>query len=274
MNRRIVFLWLMFISCGMYAQPNCEILKDDEHCYTSCKTAWRAIKYKQGSFKSQQLFDKSIGLCPGFSYSYREKAVPFLKRGQYVEWKRLIDKAVAISPSENLGYRGWCRLQFLRDYKGAIADIEELMRISNYDIGHCQTGDYHLEIALALCYKEIGELEKAKELLENRIQSENYSFDLYDYYHLGIIEFELGNIPQAIAAFHQQIENNEIAEPYFYLALVHKQMNEFDDYRSFLNKSEELYRQGNTMFDNYAENLDKIFLQDILDEKSTVTYKR
>jgi len=69
--------------------------------------------------------------------------------------KKMIDKAVELDPEKYLGYRGWCRLQFLRDYKGAIKDIEELKSLVSYDIGACQTGDYHLNIVLTLCYQKL-----------------------------------------------------------------------------------------------------------------------
>lgn len=250
----------------LFAQPNCELWKGDKACYQGCQTAMKAIRYSQGSHQSQSLFDKSIRQCPTFAYSYMEKGVPFLKRGQFVEWKRLIDKAVELSPSEYLGYRGWCRLQFLRDYKGAIRDIEELKRITNNNIGYCQTGDYHLEIVLAICYKEIGQLEKAKRLFEMHMSAEKYSPDLYDYYHFGRLEYDLGNFESARSLLKHQIEINGIAEPYFYLALVNKQLGLKKEYEANLKKAEEFYKDGRTIFDNYTEPIDKIYLQDIVDE--------
>ncbi len=267
MKRFLIILIAIASATITFSQPNCELLKSDAICYQACKTAMKAIRYKQGSFESQELFDKSIEQCPSIAYAYQQKSIPYLKRGQFVAWKQLIDKAVDISPTEYLGYRGWCRLQFLRDYKGAIADIEQLKELTNYDIGYCQTADYHLEIALALCYKEIGELNTAKELFENKMNSKNYSPDLYNDYHYGVIEFEMTNYKNAIEVFNQQIKNNEIAESYFYLALTYKKLKQIKAYQHNLNKAEELYRLGRSMYDNYTEAIDKIYLEDILDEK-------
>ena len=270
----LIVILLNFISFQtLFSQPNCEVYKSDETCYNSCQTAWQAIRYGQGSYQSQALFDQSIEECPTFAYSYMEKAVPFLKRGLFIEWKKLIDKAVDLSPKEYLGYRGWCRLQFLRDYEGCIEDIEELKRISKYDIGYCQTGEYHLDIVLALCYKEIGQLEKAKELFYAKVNTKDYSNDLHNYYHLGRIEYELKNYEIAKELFEKQIENNELAEPWYYLALTNKKLNQIEDYRKNLDKAEQLYRQGRSMFDNYAEPIDKIFLNDIINEKSKAGVK-
>ena len=126
MKKGVTLFVLFLLSWKLYAPPNCEIYKKNISCYKSCSQAMKAIRYSQGSYKSQQHFKKSIDMCPTFSYSYMEKAVPYLKRGLFIEWKKMIDTAVELSPKEYLGYRGWCRLQFLRDYEGAIKDIEEL----------------------------------------------------------------------------------------------------------------------------------------------------
>jgi tetratricopeptide (TPR) repeat protein len=234
----------------------------------------KAIRYKQGSYQSQQHFDKSIELRPTLAYSYIEKAVPYLTRGLFVEWKKMIDKAVELAPEEHLGYRGWCRLQFLRDYQGAIEDIEKLKSLVNYDIGYCQTGDYHLNIALALCYKELGNLEKARELILEQLSAENYSEGLYDYYHFGVLEYEMENYEEAIICFDKQIEANDyLGETYFFKALANKKLTQFEFYSQNLKKAEDYYRNRKNRTDTYTEPIDKIYLSDILEELNTVTNK-
>lgn len=268
MKKKYTFLILMLASLNLYAPPNCEIYKNNETCYQSCKEAMYAIRYNQGSYQSQQHFDTSIELCQDFAYSYMEKAVPFLKRGLFIEWKELIDKAVELSPEEYLGYRGWCRLQFLSDYEGCIKDIETLKSLVNYDIGYCQTGDYHLDIALALAYKEIGDLKKASALFMQQMNSKNYSPSPYDYYHFGVLEYEEGNFESALIAFEKQIAQNDyLGETYYFKALAHKQLNQLDLYAENLTTAETYYRNGKLRMDIYTETIDKIYLSDILEEK-------
>lgn len=270
MKKIITLIALFLFSLNLYAPPNCEIYKADDNCYKSCKEAMKAIKYRQGSYKSQKHFKQSIASCPNVAYPYMEKAVPYLKRGLFIEWKAMIDKAVELSPEEYLGYRGWCRLQFLRDYEGAIQDIETLKSLVNYDIGYCQTGDYHLNVALALCYKEIGNLEHAREIFLQYINSEDYSDGLYDYYHLGVLEFEDGNFRAAINYLDQQIKTNDyLGETYYYKALAHHKLNQLDLYTQNLEKAENYYRKGRIRTDIYTEMIDQVYLIDILKEKNT-----
>ena len=267
MKRTLLFILIFTLSQDLLAPPNCELYKQDELCYQACEEAWTAIRYPQGSHESQQHFDRSLELCPTFAYSYMEKAVPFLKRGLFIEWKKMIDKAVTLAPKEYLGYRGWCRLQFLRDYQGAIDDIEELKSLVNYDIGFCQTGDYHLEIVRAMCYKELGQLEKARAIYTQHLIEDNYDVDLFDYYHWGVLEFESGNYQKALKHLDKQIEiNDDLAGTYFYKALCYKELNEYDLYSENLNKAEAYYQKGKVRTDTYTETLDKVFLIDIQEE--------
>ncbi len=272
MKKRISLFILSLFSLNLFAPPNCKLYENDEKCLESCKYAMKAIRYRQGSYQSQKYFNKSIESCPTFAYSYKEKAVPYLKRGLFTEWKKLIDKAVELEPKEYLGYRGWCKIQFLRDYKGAIKDIEKLKSLVNYDIGYCQTGDYHLNIALALCYKQIGNYDKAKQLFLDQLSIEKYSQDLYDYYHLGVLEYEARNYEEAIKYFNKQLKvNDNLAETYYFIALAYKKMNQLKLAKQHLEKAENYYRNNLVRTDTYTETIDKVYLTDILEEKELLT---
>lgn len=184
-----------------------------------------------------------------------------------MEWKKLIDQAVALDPMEYLGYRAWCRVQFLRDYQGAITDLELLKQSTDYDIGYCQTGRYHLDIVLALCYKEMGALDKARSLMTATLSRDDYFVEAYDYYHFGVLEYEVGNYEEAIQFFQKQIDNNDsFGEVYYFKALAYKQLKKIEYYKQSLEKAEAYYKEGRYLTDSYTEPLDKIYLADILDE--------
>lgn len=272
MRKWITVIIVVCLVSPLLAPPNCEIYKEDQLCYEACQEAMTAIRFPQGYYKSQEHFDRSIELCPTLAYSWMEKAVPYLKRGLFVEWKALIDQAVALDPAEYLGYRGWCRLQFLRDYEGAIEDIDQLKSLVKYDIGYCQTGDYHLNFAQAFCYKALGDFDLARALMTEQLNSKNYSKGLYDFYHLGVLEYETGHYETAVDYFTQQIEfNDHLAGTHFYLALTQKALGNIEAYTHHLNKAEVFYDSGKVLTDPYTEPFDKVYLMDILEEKNRAT---
>ncbi len=267
-----LILFLISLS-SLCAQPNCEAYKyyGDTLKYDACKKAMEIKGYYQFSKEYQTVLDESLKIDPTFDYAYWAKSIAYLKSGDFVTWKKLIDKAVEYNPKEYLGYRGWCRYQFFRDYKGLIKDIEELDSLVKYDIGYSQNGTYHLNIAKGLCYKSTGEKEKAIEIIEKQIilnEKENF-VGAYDYLHLGVLYLEIENFNKAIVLFEKQSKENELAENQYYLALAYKHLNKQTEYKSCLEKAKQLYIKKSRMFDSYSNPMDKIYLENIENELKT-----
>lgn len=263
---------IIFFTCELSAQPNCNVYKmnNNQPCYEACVTATEDLS-GQGTRASQIQFDKAIELCPSFDYAYMEKSVPYLKRGEFVTWKKLIDKAVELNPSGHLGYRGWCRFQFLRDYKGAIDDLERLSSLNEFDIGYAQNGDYHLNVAKALCYKAINQKTRAIAIIENQLSKKGYSPMIYDYLHLGVLKMETGDAEGGIAYLNKSISYNDyLAEPYYYLGLIYKNQNFKRQAREAFEKAKTYYLKGYKRFDPYTHPMDKIYLADIERELALV----
>ncbi len=250
------------------AQDNCNVfLWEGDSCrYEACKFLDDAPSYFQLRKEYHQIKDKAIDICPKYGMPYKHKSTAYLKTGDFINWKILIDKAVELNPKQHLDYRGWCRFQFFRDYKGAIADIEELESITNHDIGYCQNGDYHLSIAKGLCYKMIGEKTKAIQIIKDQIDKEASSSGLYDHLHLGVLYLETNDLESAIKALMKQLEINELAEAYYYLALTYKKMHKQEQYLRSIQKAKKLYESSTYMLDPYTHHVDKIYLKDIQNE--------
>jgi len=81
---------------------------------------------RQGQLYSELLFNILLKQNPSNAHVWMEKSVAYNKNGNYTKGFKLLNKAVELSPEENLGYRGWLRLVKLKDYHGAIKDFVEL----------------------------------------------------------------------------------------------------------------------------------------------------
>ncbi len=265
---KIQFLLVLFLlfTLQIKAQINCNVYKwsGDSACYRACQIYDNANHTRQGSRFSQMLYDSVISICPSFDMAYMEKAVPYLKRGDFVTWRLWIDKAVALNPKEHLGYRGWCRYQFLRDYAGALADLEQLEKIKQPDIGYSINGAYHLMIAKALCYKGLGQKEKAIQTIEKQLIVPDYTPGYYDYLHLAVLKIETGNPEAAISVLEKQLAMSAgFAETYYYLALAYKQIGEHrPQMLESLAQAQKLYQEGRHLTDPYDNPDDRIYRED------------
>lgn len=270
MIKKIITIIIVILVGTSYGPPNCNIYKNDKNCFDACKEAEKAIRYVQGSVKSQAHFDKSIALCPNFDYSYYEKAVPYAKRGLIKEWKEMIDKAVEINPREHISTRGWYHFFFMHNYKAAIKDIDALELLVKSDIGYTGDGVYHLNIMKALCYKKLGETEKAIDIIENQLTNIS-QIGVYEYLHLGVLYLEKKDFDKALEILDTQIKIGDFSEIYYYKALAFKGLNRIDEYRLNLEKAKDYYSKERSMHNKYIQMIDKVYLIDIENELSVAS---
>lgn len=253
------------------AQPNCEVFKKDSLCYNGCLEIYKADMHPQGSHASQRHFDIAIKDCPTLAYSYFEKSVAFLKRGYFLEWKKLIDKAIELEPKDYLFYRAWCQFFFLRNYDSAKADLETLKELYKTPFfGMGQNGDYDLRVVLALCYRLTGDRVKAIKIIKEAISEKDFVIGQYDYLHLGVMYLESNQPDKAIRALENQKNENDIAEVHFYLGKAYCLQGDSERCKDELNEALHLYDSGRNMHSNYYEYIDQIYREDILNLLNTI----
>jgi tetratricopeptide (TPR) repeat protein len=252
-------IFILVICTNLQAQVNCNAI-EGENCKKACGI-FNNDSGPQGSQQSQENYDKAIALCPNFSHAYMEKSISYLKQGDFVTWKNLIDKAVEIDPANQLGYRGWCRFQFLRDYEGALEDFTQLEKYRPGNLGYSQNGDYNLYVAKAICYSALNQKEKAIQVLENLFKTKNYNVGLYDYYQLGVTYFELNKYDKALENFEKQRKVYDFAENIYFKSKVSKIRNK--DYLDLKNIALKSYDEGKTMKDAYTHHFNKIYRKQI-----------
>ncbi len=248
-------------------QPNCYayLLEGDTLQYKACLLAKRESEpHYQFSRAFHEAYDRALAICPHFGYAYREKSVAYLKSGDFVTWKKFIDKAVQYDTLGNLGYRAWCRYQFFRDYEGTIADIELLEKVSKGDIGYGINGDYHLAIVKGMCYSALGQKQKAIAIMETKLADKQYEPFMYDYYQLGVTYFQTGNLERALQCFERQHNRRPLAESAYYKSLVFKSKKDFAAAKSTLALARQLYESKQYMFDPYTHHFNKVYYETIL----------
>ena len=260
MIRRLFTLLLLI--CGvssLVGQPNCNLYKSDSTCYLACLETEKAVERYSGSAPFQEHLLEAITLCPTFHHAYFELSVNYAKRGLLHDWKNLIDKAVEISPVDHLGWRGWYHWFFANNYERAIADIDQLDGLVAYDLGTTGDGLYHLNILKALCYKGLGNTQKALSLIQACMNSEEYYQGSYDYLHLGVLLLEAGETEKALETLAAQNSFNEISEAYFYSSKAYLLLGEKTKAVDLLDTALQAYDKGMAMHDPYRQLPDEIY---------------
>ena len=258
---------LVLCSVGRLKGQNCSYYKSigDQLKYRACVVAQARAGHYQYSAPYQNALDRALAIDSTFSHAYRHKSVAYLKSGDFITWRKLMNKAVELEPELNLGYRGWCSFQFFRDYEGAIADFDRLEDLIGYETGYSAAGDYHLQVAKALCLKLLKRLKEAIALLQKHVSQKDYYPGLYDYLHLGTTFMEVGNYQAAIKYLSKQVENNDIAEAHYYLALCYRKTKNTNRAQVEGHTALKLFKEKRSMKDPYVQMVDQVYLSQIYD---------
>jgi len=264
-STNFIILWSIIFVQNISTAQNCNVFlyQKDTLQYEACLIAEDAYQYYQYSREYQEILDKAIEKCPHFSFAYRNKSTAYLKSGDFITWKYLIDEAVEYDFRENIGYRGWCKFQFFRDYQGAIDDIESLEAVSKGNIGYSAGGQYHLKVAKALCYKQLGNIDKAISIMEQYMIDSSNQISVFDHLHLGVMYLETGTYDKAITQLNLQTTQNNLAENQYYLALCHQKMGNTHLFTTHITKAKEMYFRNQKMIFHYTEPIDRVYLEEM-----------
>ena len=265
-----LLLILLILPLTIYAQPNCKayLYMGDTAKYKACILVEKndSLHSDQFSRGFHEIYDETLKIAPNFDYAYREKSTAYLKSGDFITWKKLIDKAVELDWSLNLGYRGWCRYQFFRDYEGAIKDIELLDSLVKYDTGYSQNGHYHLNIAKGICYSAIGQKQKAIEVFKQQLNTLNYEAGLYDYFQLGVTYFEIKDYQNALLCFEKQAKINPLADNEYFRGKTYKVLKNVIEYEKSKELALKLFKENRKLFDPYTHHFNKVYFDSIVND--------
>ena len=117
--------------------------------------------------------------------------------------------------------------------------------IKQPNIGYSANGDYQLVIAKALCYKGLGQKEKAIQVIETQLATPGHDPGYYDYLHLAVLKIEIGKPQEAIPLLEKQKELSAgFAETYYYLALAYKHLDQRPKMQENLTLAQKFYQEG------------------------------
>ena len=271
---KFALLWLLVMNVGQCqtignSLDKCAIAKNLHKLETDST--------EQGSPQSQALLDSAIKICLGYSTAYMEKSVAFNKTGDFYTGFLWLNKAVELDPLNHLGYRGWIRLRKLRDFDGAINDLQTLNKLTpNYD-------DYvwgeHIYYLLGECHLGLNNIDSAIFYYEKYIhlatkKSGEEFVDAYAFVYLGICEFKKKRYTNALVNFNKALKQyGKCTEAEYYKALSLYYTNKKKQALAVINQAKINFEAGYYHKDKYNEYIYQLYYSDIIESLNLISEK-
>lgn len=190
--------------------------------------------------------DSLIAICPNIAVAYEQKAIPYIKNGEYEKAFAQYDKMVALDPKGYTAYLAFVKCIFTKDYEGAIIDFKRAQELvpDSYEMDH--TYPFYE----GLCNLELGNYSQAEQNLKQdvRIQTggdPKKSIHFNTLLYLGIVYYEMKDLPmaknylqQCLAKYPQHPDAN------YYLAMISRQEGREEMAGKYLRTAQEAIGKG------------------------------
>jgi len=245
--------------------PACDKAMQLKENYDESSLLAKRKYYYQGAVYRQENSDNLIALKPEKAEYYQGKSMAHTKIGDYHIAFPLMEKAYELNAKESGYYYGWLLLYYYRDYDRAIQKLIE------YDNFTPNQGDFawgeHVNYLKGLCYKQMGEYDKAITEFNTVIELEGEHVDVYAFVYRGVCKIKQKRFEEALLDIDRAIQNypqNSMA--YFYKGLVLEKMEQRDKALLAYEESLSLLTKGYLFRNPYHESFDGISIEMIEDQ--------
>jgi len=256
-------LLLLLVSCQEYKSIQTIDTKREDQLFK------KAASFTQGIELQFAYYDSIIALNPYYDNAWFEKSTWLIKKGDYINYFRYMNKAVELSPKVHIGWRGVVRLYYLRDYRGAIDDFNTLI---DYYPNHKDLSARGEPILFLLgkTYWQMQKYQTAIDYFDRYINEEIETSgedwaDVNAFLYKGICLYKLGKYEKALEAFKKGIHFNEkFPEACFYAGKTLLDLGKKSQACDYFLKAQQHAQKGYIRKDNYREVFGQLFYDDIL----------
>jgi tetratricopeptide (TPR) repeat protein len=165
-----VLALLLLVGCAQEAPLYKKEIEPARHKKLAQKLTDAIHYHYQGSVPQQLLLLEALSYDSINGDIWREKGVPFLKRGMATEFEEHYKNAVGYNPMVWAGWRGYIYLFFYRDYQRAIAgfDMTDTLTPGLVDYPQALSVDY----LRGICYLKLNQHDTAVSLFDKHIAYE------------------------------------------------------------------------------------------------------
>ena len=225
--RQTIVLFLLSVS--LFCKP---AFCQQTHTSRALKDSVENRYLKQGTYyysyfsnEWQSNLDSALAITPDNDYLWQQKAMPYFKCRKYEVGMQYLDKAVVLNPKEYLGYRGFIKCIFSKNYADAIIDFSNAIEFN----GNKTEMEHPYSFYIGIGYLQLNKFDSAISYLTKTVETESPSGSTYllhfmDWFYLGIAQYESKNYTAAIIFFDKTIQlYSHFSEAKFYKAIcLHK----------------------------------------------------
>jgi tetratricopeptide (TPR) repeat protein len=264
-----LFLSLLLVPLLSYSQQKTDCsskVVQDSLLEVYSEKAWK-FGYNHPDWGTS--WDSLIAICPNIAEAYQEKAIPYLKSGDYAVAFGLEDKAVELDPKRWIAYRGFLHCIFTKNYEKALTDFQLAEQI----VPNASVMDHTYSFFCGLSYLETGVLEKAEQLFLKDIDQQKRTGKGNDIHfnsllYLGIVHLEMKEYIEAEKDLKRcLVYYPQLPEANYYLAKTLK-VTGHADADMYFEKAKEYFNQGykmnedNEAYVNYPRQISLVEIED------------
>lgn len=229
--------------------------------------------YPQVSEEFRMYIDSGLVFFPKDAQLWRENATSYFKAGQYERAIKYINRAVELDTLGWLGYRGFMKCIFMKDYVNAIIDLKEIYRRRPLE----QKMDHSYPFWIGISYLKLGQLDSASIYLQTSInQSINKGKDwvhFVDWYYFGLIKLNQKDYSRALEYFDNAMAQNSVfPDVAYYKAVILINQGKIIDAKDLLQSARSNLVKGyrmnedNEVYVNYPYQITTIEIDAILEK--------
>lgn len=232
-------------------------------------------KYKFHSrlFLQTSLINRHVNILglannPEITEHIRRASYSYKKAGEHQKAMHLLQVSVDEEPDvskrlNNLDYAAWNYLYFYRDYENTITTVDEILKLTENDLGISCHGEPCLLLKGQALYR-LGKFDEAIAVFSAFQEHEKaQGFDDMDnplivFYKARCLS-QSGKNEEAEKYFLHLIKNHPLAEANYQLSLIYYSRKEFSLATINLDEAEKAINEGYTFKEPYFERFDKVF---------------
>lgn len=197
----------------------------------------------------QLYLDSAIAVCPNIAYVYQQKALPYIKNGDYEKAMLLDTKAAELDPRRYTAYLGFLKCILTKDYEGGLADFKKAQVLipNGFEMDHSYL------FYQGLCNLELGNYDEAEKNLREDLYIQTggdtkKTAHFNSLFYLGVLYYEKKDPVQAkdyLKACLDQFPSHPDAN--YYLGLTYKAEGDTTQAGMYFHRAKEALSNGYSM---------------------------